>query len=240
MEEMQYDYLWEGGPEMAQSGNIRFGTDSVLLGNFAEPGSAKKGIDLGCASGIITLLLLSRSEKLHMTGLELDVEAAEIAAENMRHNSLENRCDIVNADLRDYRSLFAAGSFDLVISNPPYFPLCSGVVSPDIRRASARGELTCTLEDICSAAEYLCRWDGRVYFVYKPERLVELFSCMTAHGIEPKRMRVVSHENGAIPSLVLVEGRRGGKTGMRLEPVLFLKNADGTDTDEIKRIYHRE
>ena len=239
MQEIQYDYLWKDGPEMAQSDNIRFGTDSVLLGNFATLSGAKKGIDFGCASGIITLLLLSRSEKLHMTGIELDEKAAALAKTNMEHNGLEGRSDIINGDIREYKKLFTAGSFDFVISNPPYFPLCSGVVSPDARRAAAREETTCTLEDICSAAEYLCRWDGKFFVVYKPERLVELFSCMCAHGIEPKRMRIVSHMPGAMPSLVLVEGRRGGRTGMKLESDLFICNPDGTETEEIKTIYHR-
>jgi Predicted O-methyltransferase len=175
-----------------------------------------------------------------MTGIELDEKAAALAKTNMEHNGLENRSEIICGDIRDHRKLFSAGSFDFVISNPPYFPLCSGVVSPNIRRAAARGEVTCTLEDICAAAEYLCRWDGKLYIVYKPERLVELFACMCEHGIEPKRMRVVSHEPGAVPSLVLVEGRRGGRPGMKLEPGLYLCNPDGTETDEIKTIYHRE
>ena len=239
MAEVKYDYLWEGGPEMAQSDNIRFGTDAVLIGNFAEIGAARNGIDLGCASGIISLLMLSRSSKLHMTGIELDEKAAALAKDNMAHNHLEERSRIINGDLREYRKYFSAGSFDIVISNPPYFPMSSSIVSPDLRRASARGELTCTLDDICTAAAYLCRWDGKVYIVYKPERLVELFACMTSHGIEPKRLRIVSHAQGAVPSLVMVEGRRGGKTGLKLEAPLYLHNPDGSDTDEIKKIYHR-
>lgn len=236
---LKFDYLWEGGPEFAQSENFRFGTDSVLLGNFINISGAVKGIDLGCASGVITMLMLARSPKLHMTGVELDAEAAALAEENMSHNHLETRSRIVNADLRDYRTLFPSGSFDVVVSNPPYFPLSSGVVSPDSRRAAARGEVTCTLDDLCAASEFLCRWDGKVAFVHRPERLTELFSTMVKHGIEPKRLRTVVHTADAVPSLVLVEGRRGGKTGLKIEPSLILKNPDGTDTDEIKRIYRR-
>lgn len=235
-----YDYLWEGGPEMAQSGNIRFGTDAVLLGNFVYTGSARKGIDLGCASGIIMLLLLSRSEKIHMTGIELDEEAALIARENMVHNGLESRSEVICGDLREYKKLFRPGSFDVVVSNPPYFPISSGDVSPDQRRASARGETTCTLENLCECCGYLCRWGGSVNIVYKPERLVELFAEMTRHGIEPKRIRMVAHREGAVPSLVLVEGRRGGNPGLRVDPQILLRTENDEDTEEIKRIYHRK
>lgn len=236
----EFDYLWEGGPEFAQSDNFRFGTDSVLIGNFINISGAKRGIDLGCASGVISMLLLARNSSLHMTGVELDPEAAALASENMAHNRLEERSEIVNADLRDFRKLFRSGHYDIVVSNPPYFPLCSGVVSPDCRRAAARGEVACTLDDLCAAAEYLCRWDGKVAFVHRPERLAELFETMHAHGIEPKRLRLVAHTAHAVPSLVLVEGRRGGKTGLKIEPLLIIKNPDGSDTDEIKRIYHRD
>ena len=236
----EFDYLWKGGPEFAQSENFRFGTDSVLLGNFVNISGAKSGIDLGCASGVISLLLLARNPRLHMTGIEIDGEAAALAAENMAHNRLVERSRIVNADLRDHRELFRAGSFDLVVSNPPYFPVSSGDVSPDSRRAAARGEVSCTLEDLCSAAEFLCRWDGKVAFVHRPERLSEVFDTMKRHGIEPKRLRLVAHTADSVPSLILIEGRRGGKTGLKIEPLLILKNSDGTDTDEIRRIYHRE
>ena len=82
-----------------------------------------RGIDLGCASGAIALLLLARTDKLHMTGLEIVPEAASLAEENMRANTLEARSDIVCGDIRRHRELFKAGSFDLIVANPPYFPV---------------------------------------------------------------------------------------------------------------------
>lgn len=235
-----FDYLWEGGPRMKQSPHFKLGTDSVLLGNFADISGAVRGVDLGCCTGVLSLLLLCRSEKLHMTGIEIDGAAAEIATENMAVNSLEQRSQIITGDLRNYKEYLPSGAFDIVISNPPYFSLGSGIVSPDVRKAKARGEVSCTLEDIVSAAAYLCRWDGKVYFVYKPERLCELMTCMSSHGIEPKRMRLVSHSDGYAPSLVLMEGRRGGRTGLKVEPTLHIVNPDGSDTEEIKKIYHRD
>lgn len=235
----EFDYLWKDGPRMAQSGNIRFGTDAVLLGNFVNIGGARRGIDLGCASGILMLLLLARSSRITMTGIEIDAEAADLADQNLRLNALESRGSVVNGDLRACRSIFPSGSFDVIVSNPPYFRSNAGGVSPDGRRASAREETTCTLENVCAAAEYLCRWGGSVNFVYRPERLPELFSAMTAHGIEPKRLRLVAHNVSAVPSLVLVEGRRGGNPGLAVEPILIIKGADGEDSEEIKRIYRR-
>lgn len=206
---------------------------------FCEHLRREAGIDLGCASGAIALLLLARSPKLSMTGLEIMPEAAELARENMAANGLSGRCEIVTGDIRRHRELFRAGSFDLVVANPPYFPLGSGYISPDSARAAARGELQCTLEDICSAAAFLCRSGGSFCLVHKPERLSRVFCAMSAAGIEPKRLRLVSHRQGTAPSLVLIEGRRGGRPGLKIEPELILTAPDGLESEEIKRIYHR-
>lgn len=231
--------LWVGGPVFAQAEHFRLSTDSVLLADFVNTAKAKRGIDLGCASGALALLLLAKSEKLHMTGLEIVPEAAELAAENMAQNSLSERSEIINGDIRAHREFFKTGSFDLVVSNPPYFPLGSGLLSPDKQRAAARGETDCTLADICAAAAFLCKTGGSVYFVHKPERLSELFCAMTAVGIEPKRLRHVCHQAQSAPNLVLVEGRRGGNPGLKIEPMLILRNPDGTETDEVLKIYHK-
>lgn len=231
--------LWSGGPLFAQAGHFRLGTDCVLLSDFVRLASVKKGIDLGCASGAIMLLLLARSEKLHMTGLELLSDAAVLAEKNMEVNSLSQRAEIVCGDIREHRQLFKAGSFDLVVSNPPYFPVGHGALSPIEGRASARGETECTLGDICAAAAWLLRTGGSFELVHKPERLSEVFCTMTACGIEPKRLRTVHSRASAAPSLVLIEGRRGGKPGLTVEPPLVLTAPDGGESEEYKRIYHR-
>lgn len=235
----EFNELWPGGPVFAQAEHFRLSTDCILLADFVNLSGAAKGIDLGCASGAIALLLLARSEKLHMTGLELLPAAAELARENMERNNLSGRSLIIHGDIRRYRELFRSGAFDLVVANPPYFPLASGKPSPDKDRAAARGEAECSLEDICTAAAFLCRTGGRFALVHKPERLSQVFCTMSSRGIEPKRLRLVCYREGAAPSLVLIEGRRGGRPGLKIEPDLILTEKSGGETPELKRIYHR-
>lgn len=234
-----FEELWPGGPSFKQAEHFRLSTDSVLLADFVKPAGARRGIDLGCASGVLALLLLTKSERLHMTGVERIPEAAALARENMEKNGFDRRTEIITGDLRLHREQFFAGTFDLVVSNPPYFPVGSGALSPDEGRASARGETNCSMEELCTAAAYLCRTGGSVCFVHKPERLSALFCAMAAHGIEPKRLRLVCHKAGSAPNLVLVEGRRGGRPGLTIEPLLVLREPDGTESAETRRIYHR-
>ena len=232
--------LWPGGPIYGQDPAVRLGTDSVLLADFVRPGGAKRGIDLGCGGGILGLLLLCRSEKLRMTGLELRPDAAALGRENLERNGLSGRGEILTGDIREHRSLFAPGSFDLAVSNPPYFPAGSGGVSPDPARAAARGEESCTLSQLCEAASWLLHTGGRFCLVHRPERLSELFVCMSQNGLEPKRLREVCSRPGAAPSLILAEGLRGGKPGLVIEPPLLLTDAEGEESGEVRRIYRRK
>lgn len=235
----EFTPLWSGGPVFAQAAHAPLSTDSVLLADFANPSGAVRGIDLGCASGILALLLLTKEPRLHMTGLELQPEAADLARENMVRNGLEARCTVLTGDIRAHRRLFPAGSFDLAVANPPYFPLGSGALPPDPARAVARGETACTLEELCAAAAWLCRTGGRFCLVHKPERLAEVFCAMRAQGLEPKRLRPVCCRAGSAPSLVLVEGRRGGRPGLKYEPALLLTDETGGESEELRRIYRR-
>lgn len=234
------EILWPGGPVLRQAAHARLGTDSVLLADFVKTAGVKRGVDLGCASGALLLMLLWRSPRLAMAGLELVPEAAELARENLALNGLETRGEIVTGDIRDHRALFRAGSFDLLVCNPPYFPAGSGALSPDPDRAAARSELTCTLAELCAASAYLLRTGGRACFVYRPERLSELFTALTAAGLEPKRLRLVCRSAAVGPSLVLVEARRGGRPGLSIEPSLALCEPDGRESAEYRRILRRE
>ena len=234
------EILWPGGPRLLQAKHFRLGTDCVLLADFVNTAGARHGIELGCASGAAMLLLLERSPKLSMTGLEIVPEAASLARDNMALNGLTARSEIVTGDIRDHRALFRAGSFDLLVCNPPYFPQGSGALPLDSDRAAARSEIRCSLPELCSAAAYLLQTGGRASFVHRPERLSELLVCLTAAGLEPKRLRLVCRDACTAPSLVLAEARRGGKPGLTVEPSLYLQNPDGTQSAEYKRIYHRD
>ena len=235
----EFNRLWEDGPLFAQADHFRLSTDCILLADFVNISGKAKGIDLGCASGAIALLLLNKNNSISMAGLEILSSAASVAGENMAVNGLRNRSEIICGDIRDHRKLFKSGSFDFAVSNPPYYPPSSGLVSPREDKAAARSELSCSLDDICSAAAFLCRTGGSFYMVYKPERLSEALSAMSEKGLEPKRLRLVCADAAKPPSLVLIEARRGGRPGLKIEASLFLNDPDGNESEEYKRIYHR-
>lgn len=230
--------LWDGGPRFIQARTMPLSTDSVLLADFTRASQRKKCIDLGCASGILSLLLLTKSPALSAVSLEIDAETSALCAQNMALNNLDKRCECVCGDILKVRERFKSGSFDLAVTNPPYFPLGRGKLPEDEKRAAARGEIKCSLRDVCAAASYLLCTGGSFNIVIKPERLSELMCLMSELGLEPKRLRLVSHSSGRAPSLALIEGRRGGKPGLSIEPELILCDENGAYTPEANEIYH--
>lgn len=237
---MHTEELWVGGPRLIQrEGVFRLGTDAVLLADFAAGFSARKACDLGCGSGVISLLLAAGCPGLSVDAVDINPEAVALTEENAALNGLEGRIRAINADIRALRGLLPAGDYDLVIANPPYFPSGSGKTAEARGIAIARAEAECSLADVTAAAGYLARWGGHVFIVQRPERLAELVRSMSEAGVEPKRMRLAAHRPGATPSLVLVEGVRGAKPGMRVEPTLYLTDENGGDSAEAKRIYRR-
>jgi len=235
---------WEavrpGGPEIVcDDEQFRPGTDSFLLSAFPRLKRGLRVCDLGCGTGLLGVLLLARETELEVTGVDLDPRAAELAGRCAARNGLGDRLRVLCADLRDLRPVLPASSFDLVISNPPYYLPGSGAAPAGEARRRQRTETSCTLEDVCCAGSYLLRWGGRIALVHKPERLTDLLEALRAVRCEPKRLRFAAVRPGAAPSLVLAEGVLGGRPGLTVEPDLFLEASDGTPTPEADAAYFR-
>lgn len=235
---VSFDELWQGGPGFFQEeGVFKLGSDSVFLSYFVNLKRVGTVFDIGCGAGVIPVLLLERQKELKIDAVEISEDAVRLAHRNFEHNGADVR--LIHGDIRYYRELIEPGYYDLVISNPPYFPVNSGKASGTENIARARDERMCSLEDVVSAAAYAARWGGRFAVVYRPERLSRLFCAMTEYGIEPKRLRMVQNRPDSAPSLVLVEGRRGGKPGLDIEPPLILLDPKGDESMEVKKIYKR-
>ena len=190
------------------SGVFPLGGDALALGAFSTVKPGWRVCDLGTGSGALLLLLARRESGLSLTGVELDPLSARTARENLEVNRLPG--EIVTGDLRT--APLPPGSFDLVISNPPYFPVGSGKSG-----GRARSEECCSLEELCAAAGRLTKNGGRFSLCHRPERLADVICALRAHGLEPKRLRLVSHSPDHPPSLLLLEAVKQGRPGLRIE-----------------------
>ncbi len=237
-ENERVDCLGRKGYRIIQDpGKFCFGMDAVLLADFAKIKEGERALDIGTGTGIIPILMEARYEKGCYTGLEIQSESAEMAQRSVALNGLEDKIAIVNGDIKEAEAYFGAASFDVITCNPPYMIGQHGLVNPEAPKAIARHEIKCTLEDIISRSAKLLVSGGKFYMVHRPFRLVEIMTCMSKYGIEPKRMRLVYPYADKEPNMVLIEGARGGKSRLTVEKPLVVYEKQGTYTQEIRDIY---
>jgi tRNA1Val (adenine37-N6)-methyltransferase len=191
-----------------KDGVFPLGGDALALGAFSTVKPGWRVCDLGTGSGVLLLLLARRAENLSLTGIDIDPLSARIARENLESNGLPG--EILTGDLR--RESLPAGDFDLVVSNPPYFPVGSGKSG-----GPARSEEFCTLSELCAAAGRLVKNGGRFSLCHRPERLTDVLCALRAHNLEPKRLKLSAHSPDHPPSLLLVEAVKQGKPGVVIE-----------------------
>jgi tRNA1Val (adenine37-N6)-methyltransferase len=214
----------------------RFSLDPVLLCAFARAAKGDMVADLGTGSGVVPLLLAARTGARKIIGVEIQPELADRARRSVLLNSLQNRIDILEGDLRELRGRLEPQAFEVVVANPPFRQPGTGRQAPINERAAARHELAGGLVDFLRAATYLLKEGGRFYIVFLAERLVELLAEMREMRLEPKRLRCVHSRAGERGTLVLVEGRKGGRAGLAMEPPLFVYEGEAYSA-EILAIY---
>lgn len=232
------DDLQIKGYEIIQSpGRFCFGMDAVLLSSFAKVKKQERALDLGTGTGILPILLEAKNEGDYYAGLEIQEESADMAKRSVRHNKLDHKIEIVTGDIKEASAIFGAASFHVITTNPPYMIGEHGLKNDNEALYIARHEALCTLDDILRESARLLKQRGRFYMVHRPFRLAEILGKMSAYGIEPKRMRLVHPYVDKEPNMVLVEGMRGAKPRMTVEPPLVVYEKNGEYTNELLEMY---
>ena len=223
------DDLQIGGLELIQDPKkFCFGVDAVFLSDFVRVRPGENVLDLGTGNGIIPVLLSAKTEARHITGLEIQADTAEMARRSVAHNHLEGRIDIVTGDIKEAAELFKPAFFDVITTNPPYMLADHGMRNPDDAKAIARHEVLCSLDDILRESMRLMQDKSRFYMIHRPFRLTEIMIKMHQYKIEPKRIRFVHPYIDKEPAMVLIEGVRGAKPRVTVEPPLIIYDRNGT------------
>ncbi len=232
------DDLQRGGLRVIQRADaFRFGTDAVLLADFAAPRPRERVCDLGTGTGIIPLLLYGRRKDITVDAVEIQPDMADMANRSMQLNDLTEKIRVHAGDLREIRALLPHAKYDLVTCNPPYGKAGGTLLNPDESKRLARHEDTCHIEDVAQAAQWLLRNGGRLCCVFPAHRLLELCDAMRAKKIEPKRIRMVCSRADKAPNLCLVEGKLDARPGLHMEPTLIIYDENGQYTQELRVIY---
>lgn len=200
-----------------------FGVDAVLLTDFVRVKPGERVLDLGTGTGVIPILLEAKTRGKHFTGLEIQEESADMARRSVAYNHLQEKVDIVTGDMKEASEIFKTASFDVITTNPPYMLDHHGLKNAADARTIARHEVLCSLEDILrESAKILPESKGRFYMIHKPFRLAEILCKMCQYKIEPKRIQFVHPYVDKEPAMVLIEGIKGGKSRVTVEPPIIM------------------
>lgn len=226
------------GINVIVSDEHHFFTDTILLADFSKPLKRETAVDLGTGCGTIPLLWNRENPPKHTYAVEIQKNGADMAQRSVELNNFQDKITVINEDLRNLKGKLTFGSFDVVVCNPPYKPLGTGIVSQGVSHSIIRHESSCTIEDVVKTASSLLRFGGRFCLCLRPERLTDVLTAMRNNLLEPKKLRMVQQRKNKSPKLFLIEGRRGGKPGgLNVLPTLFIEDDEGDFSEEMMNIY---
>jgi tRNA1Val (adenine37-N6)-methyltransferase len=216
-------------------GLFSYGIDAILLSHFSKA----KGVvvDLGTGTGIIPLRIVDRKGVSLVYGVEIQEKVAEMAMETVHMNSLQDRMEILNTDLKDLPGILGKATVDTVITNPPYMKPGGAIVNREDNFAISRHEIAATLEDIAAVSEYILKPLGKLYIVHRPNRLVDVLCTLRSHGLEPKYMQWVHPKPGKQPNLFLLEAVKGGRSDFKYRDPIVVYQENGEYNEKIYEIY---
>ena len=224
-----------GGIVVFTSAEHRFGTDAFLLTSFSHYKAKDTAVELGTGCGIIPLLMQKHRPPKIIYALDVQENAIAQLRRGIEESGVSGIVPVC-ADLRELWDGAPIGAADLVLCNPPYQPPGSGFLAENESQKIARHGLYCTPEDVCNAAARLLNSGGRLCVCGRPERLPDYICAMRSAGCEPKRLRFVQKNAAAMPWLFLLEGKRGAKPFLQMEPP-FLMYENGELTAEAASLY---
>lgn len=234
------DDLQLDGLKIIQKANgFKFGSDAVLISDFAKDNKSNKTLDLCTGTGIIPLLLSKKTSTKKICGIEIQHDICDMAKRSVLLNNLTEQISITEGNLLDAVSIYGKCSFDTITCNPPYMEQGSGLINKADTKLISRHEIYCTLDDVIRVSQQLLIPMGRFIMVHRPSRLADIITIMRKYKLEPKRIRFVQPSVNKAPNLLLIEGIKGAGKELLFMPNLIMYNDDLTPTDEINKIYNR-
>ncbi len=230
------DLLWDGDLKIFQdSESFKFSLDSVLLANFVTINQSVKNIlDIGTGNAPIPLMLSKRTKAM-ITGIEIQEESYKLAKESVEYNKLSSQIELKCGDINKVYLYLNNNYFDTIVCNPPYYKN-NMVISNIENKKIARSESNLNLENLFLISKKLLKSNGNIALVIDSNRLVEVFDLMRKSNIEPKKVQFVYPKIDKISNIVLIEGTKNGKKGLKVLNPVILQNSDNSYTEFVENM----
>ena len=190
-----------------------FTSDAVQLSNFVKAKPNDKIVELCSGSGVISILIQTKTNCKNITCVELQEYLADMSRRSIKYNNQDEYIKVINAPLQGINKAIGFGEYTTVVCNPPYKDAGS-IINEKKSIAIAKHEITVNLDEIIKEASLLLKYGGRLYLVNREERLTDILCTMRKYKIEPKILKILPSSKG--DSIIMVEGKKGGKSGLRI------------------------
>ena len=222
-----------------RSDYFNFSIDSLLISEFVNiQKNTKKILDLGTENAAIPLFL-SKKTSAKIYGIEIQEISYNLALRNININSLNEQIYIIYDNMKNYLKYFNVGSFDIVISNPPFFKINENTnFLNELEQLSiARHEVKINLEELIKIASKLVKDRGYFYLVHRADRLSEILNNLLNYRFEAKKIKFCYTTKYKNAKIVLIEAIKNGKPGLTILPPLIINKENGEYTDEILKMF---
>ena len=236
-DEVLDDLQLDGLMILQKKWGYKFSTDSVLLSDFVKLKPDDVYVDLCSGSGVVAILTKHKNKVKKVFAVEIQPELAEMCERTIKFNHLEG-VKVLCINLNETHNQLGFESVDVISINPPYNQ--QGKTAENSQIAVATHEIFTDLSQICEECFKLLKFGGKLFMVHRADRLVDIFAYLRNNKLEPKVVRFVYPTSKKEPNLVLIEAKKGTKKGLKFMTPLIINNADGSETEEIKRIYNRK
>lgn len=215
-----YDY---GYKIFQKSDYFKFSLDSMLLANFVNINMSDSKLLDFCTGNCPIPIILSNSIK-NIVAFEVQKEIYELGDESLKLNNINN-VKLINDDIKNIGNYYEEGYFDIITCNPPYFKVIdSSRINDNNVKAIARHEILIKLEDIVSLAYKFLRDKGKLYIVYRPDRLMELLKLFDKYKFGVKKLQCCYNNSESLSSMILIEAMKNGQDDLKILAPLYTEN----------------
>ena len=186
---------------------MKVGTDGVLIGAWTACNKATNILDIGCGTGLISLMLAQRNDAAVITGIEIEENAFLQSQDNFKNSKWSQRLSIIHTSLQVYQS---NTKFDLIVSNPPFFT--DSTQANNQYRKFARSTNSLNFKELISKSKTLLSENGIFSVIIPFPRKEEFISMALENNLHLRRICNVKGTSNSPVKRVLMQFNKSQNT----------------------------
>ena len=220
----------------------RAGLDAVLLAaSVTAPASGREQrlLDVGAGVGVVALCAAVRLPGLSVTLVEQSAPLCELAARNISENGLDGRACVVRRDIVQPGAASCDqpvdNSFDVVVSNPPFYDMTRHRSSPNALKAASHAMPDAGLDAWVRYMARMTKAGGTAIMIHRTDHLPAMLSAFQRR-FGALQLLPLHPRRGEPASRVILRGVKGSRAPLELCNGVSLHGPDNRFTPEIDKI----